>query len=62
IESEDKRLRPSGSEVERLWADSTLAQKVLGWQPEIKLEEGLERTIAWLKDNLDLYRGNAYVY
>jgi dTDP-glucose 4,6-dehydratase len=62
IESEDKRLRPSGSEVERLWADSALAQKVLGWQPKVGLEEGLERTIAWIKDNIDLYRGNTYAY
>jgi NAD dependent epimerase/dehydratase len=62
IESEDKRLRPQGSEVERLLANSLLAQTLLGWQPKISLEEGLVRTIAWIKDNLDFYRGNTYAY
>ena len=28
----------------------TLAKKVLGWEPEIKLEEGLEKTIAYFQD------------
>ena len=62
IESEDKRLRPQGSEVERLLADSTLAREVLGWQPKVGLEEGLDRTIAWIRDNIDLYSGNVYAY
>jgi NAD dependent epimerase/dehydratase len=62
IESEDNRLRPQGSEVERLLADSTLAKTVLGWQPKVSLEQGLVRTIAWIKDNLDFYRGNTYAY
>ena len=62
IESEDKRLRPQGSEVERLLANSMLAQTMLGWQPKVSLEEGLVRTIAWIKDNLDFYRGNTYAY
>jgi len=61
IESEDERLRPRGSEVERLLADTTLAQQLLGWQPKVGLEEGLTRTIAWIKDNLEDFRTN-YVY
>jgi NAD dependent epimerase/dehydratase len=62
IQSEDRRLRKSGSEVERLLADSSLAKKILGWQPAVGLEEGLARTIAWIRDNIDLYRGNIYAY
>lgn len=62
IESEDERLRPQGSEVERLLAENALAQKLLGWKPKVSLEEGLSRTIGWIKENLELYRGNAYVY
>jgi NAD dependent epimerase/dehydratase len=61
IESEEQRLRPQDSEVERLLADNTLAKTILGWQPKVNLEEGLARTIAWIKDNLELYR-NAYAY
>jgi nucleoside-diphosphate-sugar epimerase len=29
-------------------ADLTLVKKVLGWQPEISLEDGLERTYRWI--------------
>ncbi len=31
-----------------LHADTTLARELLGWHPEVSLEEGLERTIAWI--------------
>ena len=29
--------------------DITLAQELLGWEPEMELREGLERTHAWYK-------------
>jgi dTDP-glucose 4,6-dehydratase len=61
IESEDQRLRPDKSEVERLLANNTLALELLHWQPRISLEEGLSRTIDWIKANLDKYRPDAYV-
>ncbi len=61
IVSEDQRLRPQGSEVERLLADNQLARSLMGWTPRVSLEEGLERTIAWMRDNLDSYRNDGYV-
>ncbi len=61
LESDDCRIRPGKSEVERLLADSRLATDLLGWNPEVSLEEGLERTIAWLRENLDKYRPGVYV-
>jgi nucleoside-diphosphate-sugar epimerase len=30
-------------------ADLTLVTKVLGWEPQISLEEGLARTYRWIK-------------
>jgi UDP-glucuronate decarboxylase len=37
--------------------DITLARKYLGWQPKIKLREGLEKTIAWFRTiDLQNYR------
>lgn len=33
-------------------ADLTLIKKVLGWEPEISLEEGLERTYRWIHSEL----------
>jgi dTDP-glucose 4,6-dehydratase len=61
IESEDQRLRPEKSEVERLLANNALALELLHWQPKVSLEEGLSRTIDWIKANLDKYRPDAYV-
>jgi len=49
IESDQQRLRPEKSEVERLLADPSLAFKLLGWVPKISLEDGLHRTIAWFQ-------------
>ena len=61
IECENQRLRPEKSEVERLLACNALAGELLKWQPKINLEEGLSRTIEWIKANLDKYRPDAYV-
>lgn len=60
IETESIRLRPDGSEVERLIAKNQLAFDVLGWRPKITLEKGLERTIAWMSKHLDRYRPEVY--
>ena len=61
IESDEARVRPEKSEVDRLLADNALARELLGWTPKVSLEEGLERTIAWLKTNLEKYRPGVYV-
>ena len=61
IESEEQRIRPDKSEVERLLASNQLAESVLKWKPAITLEQGLERTIVWFRDNIGKYRSDAYV-
>jgi len=64
--SDEQRLRPSGSEVERLWADNTRAREVLGWIPEFGgidgLRRGLQSTIEWFcdPDNLRRYKPGQY--
>ena len=60
IECEEQRIRPEKSEVERLLASTDLARSLLQWQPKTTLKEGMERTIAWLRDNLEKYRPDAY--
>ena len=60
IVAEDERKRPETSEVDRLLADNTLAREVLGWKPSVSLEEGLEETIDWIRDNMDVYRPEVY--
>jgi len=55
-----ERLRPTGSEVDRLLADGTQAREVLGWEPTVGLEKGLELTIAWIRENINRYRPHEY--
>ncbi|WP_405930059.1 GDP-mannose 4,6-dehydratase [Streptomyces griseus] len=54
------RLRPSDSEVHRLLSDNTRARTWAGWEPEVGLEEGLERTSAWVADHLHLFAPTRY--
>lgn len=61
IISQEQRLRPEQSEVDRLLADNTLAQQLLKWQPVISLENGLEKTIEWIQQNMERYRPDVYV-
>jgi len=66
IVSDEERLRPAGSEVERLWADNTRARDLCGWQPQYAGLEGLRRglteTIAWFGNAANLRRYKAGLY
>jgi NAD dependent epimerase/dehydratase len=60
VELDENRLRPQDSEVERLVADTTKAQELLGWEPSVELDEGLQRTVDWLTRSLDAYKTSIY--
>jgi NAD dependent epimerase/dehydratase len=60
IEVDPARLRPEKSEVQRLLSDNSLAGERLGWRPQVGLQEGLRRTIAWVRDHLDFYEPRRY--
>jgi len=66
VESDAERLRPAGSEVERLLADNGKARRLMNWGPAHEgtdgLARGLEKTIAWFRDpaNLARYRVGRY--
>ena len=61
VTSDQARLRPEKSEVERLLADNSRARSLLGWEPKISLEEGLGRTLDWLREHQGRYRTGVYV-
>jgi nucleoside-diphosphate-sugar epimerase len=58
--NEGQRLRPSGSEVLRLESDNRLAASLIGWRPAVSLDEGLQKTIDWVRDHLGQFDPNAY--
>jgi NAD dependent epimerase/dehydratase len=58
--SSQERLRPENSEVDRLCADNSKAQKLLGWKPQYTLKDGLTHTIEWLENNIEQYRVGTY--
>ena len=60
IKKEKGRIRSPESEVTRLVCDNTKILKNTKWKPEIKIEQGLDMTINWLKKFGDLYKHNIY--
>ena len=60
VEGDDRRVRPVGSEVERLQADAGRARSVLGWTPRVSLEEGLQKTVDWIRNHPEGYRPGEY--
>ncbi len=60
IERDEHRIRPEASEVSRLCADIRKAHELLGYAPQVTLEEGLKRTVEWMSKNLAAYRPDAY--
>jgi len=66
IETDEQRLRPGKSEVERLWAANQKAKDLLGWTPNYGGKEGFKRglkeTIEWFTNpqNLVSYKTDVY--
>lgn len=64
--SDEQRLRPAGSEVERLWASNERAAALTGWKPEYAgiegFRRGLRETIDWFTraENLRRYKADVY--
>jgi NAD dependent epimerase/dehydratase len=56
VVSDAARLRPEASEVWHLECDNRVAREILQWQPQVPLEEGLQRTVQYLRRNLDFYK------
>jgi NAD dependent epimerase/dehydratase len=60
IQRAEERLRPPGSEVDRLVASVEKARSQLGWEATVNFEDGLRNTIDWIANSLDLYRSTIY--
>lgn len=60
--TDNQRIRPEKSEVFRLWCDNTLIHGLTGFEPEVNIREGIERTVDWFtdSDNLKKYKPDLY--
>jgi NAD dependent epimerase/dehydratase len=62
VVSDDQRLRPEKSEVERLHGSNKKIMELTNWSQKISLDEGLKITSEWFSnpDNLKQYKSNIY--
>jgi len=60
IVTDKNRIRPEKSEVERLFCDNSKILKNTNWKPQYDLEKGIQETVAWLKENIHLYKPVIY--
>jgi dTDP-glucose 4,6-dehydratase len=61
IVTEELRVRPAASEVDRLICDNSKARQMLEWQPRVTLDEGLRQTIQWMELTFDQRKTVEYV-
>ena len=60
VTTDSQRIRPSTSEVERLYCDNRKILSHTSWQPRYDIEAGLLETIEWIKENLFIYKHSLY--
>ena len=66
IVTDEQRLRPEKSEVDRLWASNDKAARLLGWSPGYAgvdgFRLGIAETVAWFREpaNLAAYKADIY--
>lgn len=61
IVSVKRRERPQKSEVELLLCDPTKARALLGWRPQVAIEEGVALTAEYIRRYPENYRASEYV-
>ncbi len=57
-----ERIRPSKSEVFRLWGDNTKITTLTDWRPQYSIEDGLAETIKWFSDSSNLAKYKSDIY
>jgi len=56
IVQDPSRVRPLKSEVQRLWCDNAKAKRLIDWEPKVSLDQGLQETIDWMRENKSLIK------
>jgi dTDP-glucose 4,6-dehydratase len=60
VRQSDERVRPAKSEVARLLSSNAKMRQLTGWQPNVTLDEGLRRTIEWVRQHAELFDPTRY--
>jgi len=60
IVSDEQRIRPAKSEVERLLSNPGKMHALTGWKAGMSLDEGLAHTVEWMKERRSLYKSAIY--
>jgi NAD dependent epimerase/dehydratase len=61
IVQEEARLRPGASEVMKLVSDNRRAKDRMDWAPVVPLDDGLRRSVEFVRRNIGLYQTGRYV-
>lgn len=59
---DEQRKRPDKSEVFRLWCDNKKISELASFKPEYTLRQGLQETIDWFRDPLNLVKYKSDIY
>ncbi|MBQ7077358.1 MAG: SDR family oxidoreductase [Lachnospiraceae bacterium] len=57
---EEERLRPEKSEVNRLLGSNAKIKELTDWAPKYTFEQGIDETIAFIRDNISAYKPDIY--
>jgi NAD dependent epimerase/dehydratase len=60
IVSDNQRIRPEKSEVDRLFCNNSKIIKSTNWRPKYNLEKGIQITINWIEENIHLFKPEIY--
>lgn len=60
IVCDEERIRPEKSEVNRLWADNTKIKELTEWTTQYSIDDGLEETVEWIKNNMQYFKTDIY--
>lgn len=60
--TDNERVRPKNSEVFRLYSDNTKIRKLTGFNPQVKLEDGLSKTVDWFLDPKNQQKFKSDIY
>lgn len=61
IETDPERVRPDRSEVMMLLSDNRKAKRLLHWTPRVSLDDGIVRTIGFIRDEAGQFRAGHYL-